>query len=539
MIIPKNLTDRESFYQDLIDKCMASAEARAQDYGMLRHYYLFGRSPEEEETPYNKIYPHIDTLVAFLFASETTKFSIHLPSGCEEEEYLRLKPLNRAINDMWLASNADSVFSQALTWSLVYNTMIIKLIPRGAEISPMCIEPSCFGVLREDLPSTERQEAMVHSFYTTHSQLDDDLRDHPQRKYIMENVSGSPVDMNKPDGLDRILLTASTPDMQGNVNSSLNLAIDYIPKVGEELIKMHELWIWDSQKSDYRIVTRTDTGMTVYDRDNFFLKGENPFIQISPEPIYSYYWGMSEVAGMTGLQKWRNERVLQIRKLLNLQVQPPTALTGWMGLVEEKQYAMFSEGSYISTDGMQSKIERFEPKIPNDIFAEVKEIDAMFAERSGLQNILMGKGETGVRSGRQTSELARLSSARIKKRALIVEDALEGMATLYLKLMQKNDPTIYMDEKNQEFVANQFTHQYVVKVDAHSNSPLFVEDLKALAGEMLEAHCITRERFIEIIAPPDKELILRELKVIEKKEAEAQQAQQQAEAAKHQQKENS
>ena len=81
MIIPKNLTDRESFYQDLIDKCMASAEARAQDYGMLRHYYLFGRSPEEEETPYNKIYPHIDTLVAFLFASETTKFSIHLPSG--------------------------------------------------------------------------------------------------------------------------------------------------------------------------------------------------------------------------------------------------------------------------------------------------------------------------------------------------------------------------------------------------------------------------------------------------------------------------
>ena len=538
MRVPKDIDLRETFYQDLIQKCTATQDRRAQDYGMLRHFYLFGRSPEEEETPYNKIFPHIDTLTAFLFASETTKFSIHLQSGENEEEYLRLKTLNRAINDMWLSSNADQVFSQAITWSLVYNSMFVKLIPRGAEIMPFPVEPSCFGVLREDLPFTDRQEAMVHSFYTTRSQLEDDLINHPKAKYILENVYSSPVSMDQPDGLSRILLTSSAPLMQGNVNSSLNLNVNYIPEVDEELIRMHELWVWDSDLSDYRVVTRTDTGMTIYDRENFFLKGENPFIQICPEPIYSYYWGMSEVAGMTGLQKWRNERTLQIRKLLNLQVNPPTAMTGWMGMLEEKQYAMFSEGSYISTDGMQSKVERFEPKLPPDIFAEIREIDSMFAERSGLQNILMGKGEVGVRSGRQTSELARLSSARIKKRALVVEDALEGMATLYLKLMQKNDPTIYLDEKDQEFVAAQFTSHFVVKVDAHSNSPLFVEDLKALAGDMLSAHCISRERFIEIISPPDKELILRELKIIEKKEEEAQkqqqQMEQQKEAAKHQ-----
>ena len=146
----------------------------------------------------------------------------------------------------------------------------------------------------------------------------------------------------------------------------------------------------------------------------------------------------------------------------------------------------------------------------------------------------MGKGEVGVRSGRQTSELARLSSARIKKRALVVEDALEGMATLYLKIMQKYDPTEYKDEKDQTFVADQFTQHYVVKVDAHSNSPLFVEDLKELATEMLQAGAINRERYIEIISPPDKELILRELKVIEKKQEEEQKAAQAAEMAKNQ-----
>ena len=136
MHIPEKLEDRDFFYADLIQKCTATQEERATEYGILRHFYLFGRSPEEEENFFNKIFPHIDTLVAFLFASETTKFSIHLPAGENEEEYLRLKPLNRAMNDMWLASNADQVFSQALTWSLVYNSMFIKLIARGQEILP-------------------------------------------------------------------------------------------------------------------------------------------------------------------------------------------------------------------------------------------------------------------------------------------------------------------------------------------------------------------------------------------------------------------
>ena len=534
MKIPKEPNERDQFYEDLIRKCTASQESRAQNYAMLRHYYLHGRSPDEDETPYNKIYSHIDTLTAFLFASETTKFSIHLPSGEPESEYLRLKPLNRAMNDMWLSSNADQVFAQAMTWSLVYGSMFIKLIVRGPEIHPFCVDPASIGVLREDLPFTDRQEAFTHSYYTTVSQLDKDLAAHPKRKEIIEGTYAAPVSQMEQNGLDRILVASTSPNVTGNVNSNLEMDIQYLPEVAEDLVRMHDLYVWNDDENDYQHVTRTESGTTIYDRKNFFVKGEHPFIQICPTPMYSYYWGMSEVAGMIGLQKWRNERVAQIKKLLNLQVKPPTAMTGWMGMLEEKQYAAFSEGSYISTDGMQSKVERYEPKMPQDLFAEIREIDAAFAERSGLQNILMGKGEVGVRSGRQTSELARLSSARIKKRALVVEDALEGMATLYLKIMQKYDPTEYKDEKDQTFVADQFTQHYVVKVDAHSNSPLFVEDLKELATEMLQAGAINRERYIEIISPPDKELILRELKVIEKKQEEEQKAAQAAEMAKNQ-----
>jgi hypothetical protein len=184
-----------------------------------------------------------------------------------------------------------------------------------------------------------------------------------------------------------------------------------------------------------------------------------------------------------------------------------------------------------------AKIEEFKPEIPSDLFREIGMIDEMFAEQSGLQNLLQGKGESGVRSGRQTSELARLGSARIKKRSLTIEDCLEKLSTLYLKWMQVYDEKVYKAEDGLKFAASQFTKSYVVKVDGHSNSPLFVEDHKSMAGELLEAKAINRARFVEMLDPPGKEIILTELKEIEKKEAEAAKAQAQAEhekeAAKH------
>ena len=539
MKIPANLEDRENFYEETISKCTASQNDRNMDYGRLRHFYLYGRAPDGEDTPYNKVYSHIDTLTAFLFASETTRFQIHLGPEQPEMEYKRIAALNRAVNDRWLLSGADSIFSQALTWSLVYNTMVVKLIHRVSadghlEISPFVVDPACFGVLREDMPNLERQEAMVHSFYTTKSQMAIDLAKHPHLKKILDFVSPSarPTD-DKPSGLQRILLSSSSPTMMGNVNAVLSQRSEYRSIVEEDLILMHELWVWDTDQNDYRVVTRTDSGLTIYDRKNFYLPGENPFTPVTPSPMYSYFWGMSEVDGLSGLQTWRNDRIVQMKKLLDLQVAPPTALTGWMGILDEKDFAMNMPSSLLSTDSMQAKVEKFAPQMPPDLFAVIHEIDASFAEQSGLQNIFMGKGESGVRSGRQTSELARLGSARIKKRALVVEDALEEIATQYLKLMRKYDgQSKYMDDGEVPFTAEQFTDEFVVKVDAHSNSPLFIDDKKQLAMELLEAHAIDREDFLEMIDPPNKEMLKRHLKTIEAKEEAAQKAEQQADQEK-------
>ena len=145
--------DREDFYLDIIQKCMVSREERRGDYTTLRSFYLFGNDPESPPAYFNKIHPHLDQLTSFLYSAETTRFSIALGASVNTAEHRKTPALTQALNDEWLNSNADQVFSTALTWSLVYNTTFIKLVYKNG-IHPYMIEPSAIGVLREDTPYT-------------------------------------------------------------------------------------------------------------------------------------------------------------------------------------------------------------------------------------------------------------------------------------------------------------------------------------------------------------------------------------------------
>ena len=157
--------------------------------------------------------------------------------------------------------------------------------------------------------------------------------------------------------------------------------------------------------------------------------------------------------------------------------------------------------------------------MPPDLFEVIHEISAMFEEVSGIGNVLQGKGESGVRSAGHASQLARLGSSRAKKRALIVEDSLEKVATLYLKLMQQYDPTHYKDTEDVPFIAEQFTNDYVVKVDAHSNSPIFTEDTKQLAFNLFKAGAIDKESLLDMVEAPGKQLLKQRLKKMEAQKA--------------------
>jgi len=497
MRIPKEPVQRELFYLDLIQKCLVSREERRPDYASLRSYYLFGNAPSETPAIFNKIYPHIDQLTSFLYSAETTRFSINLGAAVHELEHRKIPVLTRALNDEWLNSNNG--------------------------IHPYMVEPGSMGVLREDTPYTDRQEAIVQSYYITKSELYARLYNHPQREAIVKRVSATQHERTEiANGVERIILSASNPTMYGNVNLDLAGSNKYKATVSEETVEMIELWVWNDDIADYQVVTRADPDIIIYDRpgEQVFLKGELPFIQICPNPLYDYYWGQSEVARLIYLQQLRTKRLAEILDLLSKQVSPPTALIGFTGILDEKNFALNRAGGLLATDMPNAKVEKLAPTIPPDLFKELGQIDQMFEEVSGIGNVLQGKGEAGVRSSGHASQLARMGSSRAKKRALVIEDSLEKLATLYLKCMQAYDNTHFKDVEGLPFIAEQFTKDFVVKVDAHSNSPIFTEDLRQLAFNLFKAQAIDKESLLDLLEPPMKQLLKDRLKKMEEKQAE-------------------
>lgn len=527
MRIPTKDVEREFFYRDLIEKCMVSLIERKGDYASLRAWFLFGAGPDENPALFNKIYPHIDQLTSFLYSAETTRFSINVGASVAGQEHTKIPRLTMALNDEWLNSNCDQVFSSALTWSLVFNSTFIKLVVNNG-IHPYMVEPSSIGVLREDVTYTDRQEAIVQTYYITKSDLYNRLYSHPKREEIVKKIQVAMHTKTEdmPEGLDRLIISQSNPTIFGNVNLDLYGTNRYKARVAEDTVKMYELWVWNDEIEDYQVVTMADPDIFIYDRPgaSVFLKGELPFIQICPNPQFDYYWGQSEVARLNLLQAVRNNRMSEILDLLSKQVSPPKVFSGFMGITDEKAFAFNRPGSFVSSDMPNAKVDSIAPEMPASLFEVIHEIDAMFAEASGISSVLSGRGEQGVRSAGHASQLARLGSSRAKKRALIVEDSLEKVATLYLKLIQAYDNTHFTDEEGNKFIAEQFTKDFVVKVDAHSNSPIFTEDMRQLAFNLFKAQAIDKESLLDLLEPPMKQLLIDKLKKREKMQAQQPQA---------------
>jgi hypothetical protein len=530
MRIPDNPLHREQFYLDLIEKCSVSREERQADYSALRSFYLFGAAPEEPPAIFNKIYPHIDQLTSFLYSAESTRFSVDLGATVNPQEQKKVNPLRHLMNDEWLRSNSDQVFTSALQWALCYNTTFVKLIiGPGGSVNPYMVDPANVGVLREDIPHTDRQEALIHRYYITKSELYARLYNHPKRDSILERINSSFHAQSEyvPEGIDRIIMSQTNPNMLGTVNLDLSGMNRYKARVAEDTVEMIELWVWNDDTQDYQCVTKADPDVIIYDREGskMFLDGEMPFIQLCPNPQYDYFWGQSEVQRLVFLQSLRNKRMTEILDLLSKQVDPPTALMGFTGLLDEKNFALNRAGGLLSSDIPNAKVERLAPNIPNDLFEVIREVDAMFAEASGITPVLAGRGESGVRSKSHAESLSRLGSSRAKKRALIIEDSLEKMATLFLKCIQKYQPIKLKDDDGAPFLPAQFTNDYIVKVDAHSNSPIFTEDQRNLAFSLFQAGAIDRESLIELVDPPSKQLLKERLKKMEEQQAQMAQLQ--------------
>ena len=556
----RDLYKRLSFYTDVIERCRVSRVERREQYTSNRFYWLYGTDGSYENTdtetglgppPGNKIWPHIDQLSSFLYAQDTTRFSTELGAKVPKFYQPWVPKINEVVNDEWHNSNTDITYGLALQLSLVYGSTFIKPLWKKNGVQPGIVLPHNFGVLREDTAFLSRQEAFCHWYTITPSQFRNDYEDviaNFEDKF--ERLTKRPSGLLEAEegGMNQIIMSSQTPLGVGGapgagtgvVDWLSQVSMNYVPRVREELIEMVELYLWDDSIKDFRIVTMGDPDVPIFDRPLAgcgWLAHEPAFIQVCPNPDPNYFWGISETERLVPLQCARNRYRGQIDHLNELQAHPPSTSSGFPGDLLEMQYAMDTPSGFLNNpDGMgqsggQPKADRIKIELPQDLYQRLDRNDQEFEDMSGLPPVTQGKNPPGVRAGGHASELAKLGSSRARKRAMIVEDSLEALATIYLKLIMRYDPDILEgtgeNGKPEKFIADQFTDDFTVKVDAHSNSPIFVDDQTALAFQLFKAKAISRKRLLQMVPVAMRQQAIAELEneIEPAEKAAAQQAQ--------------
>ena len=526
MRIPSgNLDD---FAAELIEKCLITRKDRVPVYGGFKHYYLFG-AQEGEQAPYNKISPHMDLLSAYLYSESTVELDVSVfnkPAPVFKQAELISKRANIYLHDCGIAH----LFSNALKWSLVFNSTLVKLLWRRGRIEPYMIEPHNFGVMREDVTDLNRQEAFVHCYRISESELRRRINGLPNAAQLLEKIVTTPSESIDafPEPINRMIIAGAVNMASSTTRGFVNVpdligSMAYRPRSAEDTAEMYELWVWDDATDDWRTITVAEPGLVLYDGRTIGnllgIKGCQPFVHICPNPIYDYFYGWSEVANLIRLQDWLTIRLREIRQILSKQANPPKYLAGFTGIPDEKIAALSDPGAWISEPNPSAKVDTLAPDLPNDLFQEFLLIQDMFNDESGLSDVLQGKGETGVRAKGHADILARLGSARIKQRALAIEQTISDMGRLIVEIMRAKDTTRYQMEGGDPFVASQFTGDFRVQVDAHSASPVFMEEADQKAFALAKMGAIDPDSLLELVKPPKVDTLRQRYKELEAKRA--------------------
>lgn len=560
MRIPEEANAQARFIRWLIDCCVGSQAKRRPLYEKRRRFYLFGQNIQTI-TRYNRLKSHLALLRSFCYAEDQISYSITAPKNSDETTQAQYLAIQDDWNEDFTACGLADDYDEALLWSFVYDTMVLKLGWNDVtgQLFSQLVEPAAFGVFEEYVRDFSAQQAMVHTFVLSYDDAVERLlraglaADIPKLK----EVGGGDSDLGLPGSLNQIIISATGgTNIQGNVmgeaNPSYEAGPDYQAMVSHTVVPFHEVTVWDSQAADWRFfyviepdIIISDSKKTIaalkntgnsrvkpeYESEtNLFLKGETPFVAVTPYPLYNYAWGDCHLEDLIPLQTWMNERIEQIDEILQAQVDPAKSFAGFAGLDDERMEAFGGPGTFVQDQLPGSKVEAHRPPMPEDLFRELEYIQGMFMEQSGFTEILAGRGERNVRGKSHARELKTTGAGRVRKVATGLERSLTRIADIGLRLKAKNDDTHLRTPSGQDFVLAQVVHghDYSIRVAGHSHSPLFTMESQEIAFALFKSQAIDREWLVRLLKPPHMNDLINNLRrrVVAEAQARERQAQQ-------------
>lgn len=491
-------------------QCSISRPTRQSYHRELRSWYVNGAA-DGQKAIYNKLKTHVRQSSAYLFQSESVRFGMVTPVRYGDTFITELEVARDDFHRVWHDERGGMglTIATGVRWAHVYPSVVWKVTAQHGEPRLTLVpDPADVGVLEEDRPF-DRQEALIHFFYLDMAQIQRLLTGHPREKELLRQARAwSEL------GAGTETMGGTSPTMVfDNVGAPLSGGgalvqgpIQFEAMVETPRTLCAELWVVDDRIGDWRVFTCLAPGGeiadVIWDRRTPGISGIDPFVQLSFDSPPDYTWGFSEVDDLSGLQAWRERRMEQIDKMMELQLDPPIVLGGFGGLSEERAKRLRTPGGTLATSIPNPTVQRLAPQMPPEAFAEVDGIDKQFADQGGLPLLLQGQNEPGIRAGNQVGVMATLASARPRELAMRVEHAVSELATLVWRYHRMLEADALVKPDGARFLLTQIPKETVVLVAAHSASPLYAAAIKAEADNLLKAGAIDLADYVTMKDPP-------------------------------------
>lgn len=565
--IPETEKDLAPWAQELIEECGVSVEDRRNEAGHLRQAFYTGTVDEAFPSKHNKCYALIDTKASYLFSPSDVRFKVEFDGADEEEWSNKATKAGAKLTRAFGAAQVEMAMSQAVETALVEKSCFIKLNSKMAGVpgvmnedgtpkqnfsrfEPSIVRNPFMGVLREDIADLDDQDAFTHSYYLTLRQFRRLIWNQPDREKLMARaemqaiIRSSSEVMSDGYVFDIILggagggaLPLSNTNVPSGARGSIPNLLNPLPapqmaaKVLQNLIRVDELWVWNDEQNDWTTIRYVEPDIILEGakrhRNLCGIPGSQPFVKICPNETVNYFWGRSELSNVLNLQSVINKRTNDIDTIFHLMTNPPKAFIGFSGITPEKQMAMLSNCAHVFMDSPEGKVENLGPQqMPQGYLEYLAWLDHCFEEAAGLNGMLQGRGEPGVRSGAQAGQMLRTSTPRLRDQAFAVEGQLASLGNLGLKIMQAKDARVVKAGK-EEFLLSQLPDDAHVGVDSHSSSPAFTQDNQNLAFAYMKAGAIDAIDLLRMTHPQNEDELVRKAEMREQKQAQIMQQLQQ------------
>jgi hypothetical protein len=559
-----NPAKRENLALEVLEVCRSSQNERASFYRTVRHIHRYG-AHSGIECKDNRIKPIVDRLSSFLYAPESVNFwadlgpealanwgdipdatmaqlsqidtmqaipEDKLEQMLESIQFDRIESVIDSLNDSWTDTDIDIELGDAIDNALIDGSSIVTLQAEQRSdgknsIVSYPIMPEFFGVWREDQKSLSKQQAVSHTTHLSEPEVRFLLRFMPDLEDIMKGMEPGENDQVS---AGRVFPTsANDTSISGSPLGVFTGQFDYAPHHGAPLYKLHELYAWDDNEGDYRyfkvIGDRIIADLLVGGeyapngalvKNGNGIKGRLPFVKICPYPIRNYFWGWSLVDGLQVIQNWYSARLNKLDETFEKSLDKPRVIMGMGGLDDEIDRALNTAGGTAFIGQPGASVQEMDRSVPPQALEILESIRDTFYDYSSMRPSMFGKqDQQGARTEGIASQFMRVGAAPVRRIALTVEKQIEEIASLLFLFKRRYEDEKLSGPNGESFVLADFPEEARIKVDGHSQCPLFVEDNARQAEALQRAGVLTPTTLVDLIHPQMKGLIKFRLRKIE------------------------